>query len=89
MKSHYKRQFILTTCAILLPFLTWAHPEMKLKLNEDGSQYIKATLLNQIWLRYNQSNPGALQARIPADHSKQWQQQTVEFVHKTHLKMIA
>ena len=32
--------------------------ELRLKLNEDGSHYIKATILNQVWLRYNQSNPG-------------------------------
>lgn len=32
--------------------------EMKLKLNEDGSHYLKATFLNQVWFRYNQSNPG-------------------------------
>ena len=34
--------------------------EMKVKLNEDGSHYLKATFSNQIWLRYNQSNPGTL-----------------------------
>lgn len=32
--------------------------EMKLKLNESGSHYIKGTFLNQVWVRYNQSNPG-------------------------------
>jgi hypothetical protein len=34
--------------------------EIKLKLNETGSHYLKATFLNQIWLRYDQSNPGTL-----------------------------
>ncbi len=28
-------------------------------LNEDGSHYVKGTFLNQIWFRYNQSNPGS------------------------------
>ena len=32
--------------------------ELKLNLNDEGSHYIKATFLNQIWLRYNDSNPG-------------------------------
>ncbi|HKZ37196.1 MAG TPA: hypothetical protein VJ184_06070, partial [Chryseolinea sp.] len=32
--------------------------EMKLILNEDGSHYLKWTFLNQVWLRYNESNPG-------------------------------
>ena len=32
--------------------------ELKLNLNDTGSHYIKATFLNQVWLRYDQSNPG-------------------------------
>jgi hypothetical protein len=32
--------------------------ELKLNLNDSGSRYIKATFLNQVWLRYDQSNPG-------------------------------
>lgn len=31
---------------------------LKYNLNEDGSHYIQATMLNQVWLRYNESNPG-------------------------------
>jgi hypothetical protein len=31
----------------------------KLALNADGSRYVKFTLLNQAWARYNQSNPGS------------------------------
>lgn len=32
--------------------------ELRLKLNEDGSHYLKWTFSNQVWIRYNQSNPG-------------------------------
>lgn len=32
--------------------------ELRLKLNEDGSHYIKTTFSNQVWFRFNQSNPG-------------------------------
>jgi hypothetical protein len=32
--------------------------ELRYNLNEDGSRYVKATFLNQIWFRYNNSNPG-------------------------------
>ncbi len=32
--------------------------ELRLKLNEDGSHYIKATILNQVWFRFNESNSG-------------------------------
>ena len=31
---------------------------LKYNLNEDGSHYFQATFLNQVWLRYNESNPG-------------------------------
>ena len=51
----------LTTLALLsLPLLAPAQtlPDGKLTLNEDGSRYVKFTLLNQVWVRYNQSNPG-------------------------------
>ena len=30
----------------------------KLPLSADASHYVKFTLLNQVWMRYNQSNPG-------------------------------
>ena len=32
----------------------------KLTLNPDGSHYVKLTLLNQAWARFDQSNPGTL-----------------------------
>ncbi|MCC9137315.1 hypothetical protein ACFSKU_04895 [Pontibacter silvestris] len=32
--------------------------ELKYNLTPDGSKYIKATFLNQVWLRWNQSNRG-------------------------------
>lgn len=32
--------------------------ELVYYFNREGTQYIKATFLNQIWARYNQSNPG-------------------------------
>ena len=32
--------------------------ELRLKLNEDGTHYLKFTVLGQIWCRYNESNPG-------------------------------
>ncbi|MGB3948143.1 MAG: hypothetical protein WBM13_09165 [Bacteroidia bacterium] len=32
--------------------------ELKIILNQNGSHYVKFTFLNQIWIRYNDSNPG-------------------------------
>ena len=43
--------------------------EMKLKLNEDGSHYLKWTFLNQLWLRYNESNPGTMVLGEPASET--------------------
>ncbi|PZX64644.1 hypothetical protein [Hydrotalea sandarakina] len=31
---------------------------LRFSLNESGSQYFQFTFLNQVWLRYNQNNPG-------------------------------
>ncbi|MBL7871065.1 MAG: hypothetical protein JNM78_05605 [Cyclobacteriaceae bacterium] len=39
--------------------------ELKLNLNEEGSHYFKATFLNQVWVRYNESNPGSLVLNQP------------------------
>jgi len=43
--------------------------EMKLKLNDDGTHYLKWTFLNQVWLRYNQSNPGTTVLGENADNT--------------------
>jgi len=43
--------------------------ELRLKLNEDGSHYLKWTFLNQVWLRYNDSNPGTTVMGEPADQT--------------------
>jgi hypothetical protein len=39
---------------------------MRLSINEDGSHYLKWTFLNQVWLRYNDSNPGTMVLGEPA-----------------------
>ena len=43
--------------------------EMRLKLNETGSHYLKFTFLNQVWLKYNDSNPGTQVLSEPADQT--------------------
>jgi hypothetical protein len=43
--------------------------EMKLKLNEDGSRYLKWTFLNQTWIRFNDSNPGTTVLNQPANNT--------------------
>ncbi|MDQ3393704.1 MAG: hypothetical protein M3512_06280 [Bacteroidota bacterium] len=43
--------------------------ELRFPINEDGSQYVKFTFLNQTWLRYNQSNPGTLVNNEPVSQT--------------------
>src|SRR5260221_14540057 len=43
--------------------------ELRLKLNEDGSHFIKATFLNQIWFRYNNSNAGTTVLGSPSSET--------------------
>ncbi|OJJ19453.1 hypothetical protein BKI52_21840 [marine bacterium AO1-C] len=33
--------------------------KIRFRLNEDGSHYVRLTFLNQVWVRYNQNNPGS------------------------------
>ena len=40
--------------------------ELRLKLNEDGSHYLKFTVLGQLWFRYNESNPGTTVLKEPS-----------------------
>ncbi len=72
MKS--KTYFILALSLFSFPAFTFAQmqtdsiaptrkinkspKELKFSFNEDGSHYVKFTFLNQIWARYNDSNPG-------------------------------
>lgn len=43
--------------------------EMRLDLSEDGAHYLKWTFSNQVWLRYNDSNPGSTVMNEPATES--------------------
>jgi hypothetical protein len=43
--------------------------ELRLKLNQSGSHYLKATFLNQVWLKFNDSNPGTQVLGQPADQT--------------------
>jgi hypothetical protein len=40
--------------------------ELKLNLNEEGTRYLKWTFMNQVWIRYNDSNPGTSVLGEPA-----------------------
>lgn len=72
----------ITLCAIALTLVSFAaisqeavkeapkeKEELRWSLNEDGSHYLKFTFLNQIWFRYNDSNPGTLVMGEPAPNT--------------------
>lgn len=40
--------------------ITKAPKELKFLFNGEGSHYVKFTFLNQVWTRYNDSNPGTM-----------------------------
>ena len=51
-----------------LGFSNWKSPDpFKFNLNPDGSQYLKFGFLNQVWLRYEQNNPGSQVLGEPVD----------------------
>ena len=67
-----KKKLIILFWVFLSPYLLFGQAsieEMKLKLNDDGSHYLKLTFLNQIWLRYNDSNPGTTVMGEPASNT--------------------
>jgi hypothetical protein len=41
--------------------------ELRLKLNENGSHFLKFTVLGQVWVRYNESNPRTTVLGKPTD----------------------
>lgn len=43
--------------------------ELKYNLSQDGSKYVKATFLNQTWLRWNESNPGTTVNGVRQDNT--------------------
>ena len=67
------KYIIILLWVILTPYCIYgqsesnAQPkEMKFSLNDVGSHYLKWTFLNQVWLRYNDSNPGTTVLGEPA-----------------------
>ena len=68
-----KTKTILLVVLILIEIYSFAQvsqteknsEELRLNLNTNGSNYVKATILNQSWLRFNESNPGSLSLGDP------------------------
>lgn len=43
--------------------------DIRYNISADGKRYIKFTFTNQVWMRYNQSNPGTTVMGKPEDHT--------------------
>ncbi|HVM88263.1 MAG TPA: hypothetical protein VMT76_08740 [Puia sp.] len=43
--------------------------ELRLKLNDDGTHYVKLVLLGQLWFRFNQNNPSSTVLKQPANET--------------------
>ena len=66
--SRYFVKFTLSFLLIIIHYFAASQGEMpkpqetkelKYNLNQEGDHYIKATFLNQIWVRHTQNNPGS------------------------------
>ncbi|HEY9116655.1 MAG TPA: hypothetical protein VIN11_02450, partial [Roseivirga sp.] len=57
IKPFLKTLFLLS---IISSGLLAQNRDLRIKLNEDGSQYVRVTFLNQTWIRWTQNNPGSL-----------------------------
>jgi hypothetical protein len=66
MKREIGKCVLLVLILASAPLWVWTQTDLRLKFNEDGSRYVKLTFTNQLWLRYNQSNPGSLVLGEPA-----------------------
>ncbi len=51
------------------PPVTKEKEALKYNLNETGSHYFQATFSNQVWLRYNESNPGTKADGVAANQT--------------------
>ena len=61
MKSNFRYLSCALSLAVLPPLASaQALKDGKLPLNADGSHYFKLTVVNQVWARYNRSNPGTV-----------------------------
>lgn len=51
--------FLVGGLLLSITSYTQTYKDGKFYLNQDGSQFLKMTLMNQTWLRHNENNPGS------------------------------
>ena len=71
MKKIYITLIIILTCSVL--FVKAQNPllsdqSLKFRLNEEGTHYVRLTFLNQVWVRYTETNPGSTVFNSPVDN---------------------
>jgi hypothetical protein len=64
---------IVTIIILLITFKSFSQSTekdaLKFNLNPDGTHYFQAILLNQVWLRYNESNTGTMTQNVVSPHT--------------------
>lgn len=75
--QHFKRTLHMRKLMIagllllqpLIPFAQTNKDALKINLNADGTHYFQAIVLNQVWMRYNESNTGTLMQSTAAPNT--------------------
>ena len=62
---------ILLLTIYIIPSIIWAQQDKALTfyLSKDSSAYITASALGQVWVRYNENNPGSMAFTYPKDNT--------------------
>jgi hypothetical protein len=75
LRSIMKKNIIILSCMLVSCLVGFSQTqptsieELRIKLNDDGSRFLKMTFMNQTWLRFNQSNPGTTVLNEKADQT--------------------
>lgn len=66
MKKNLKYYILyFLSLPLLLSAQSGNKEDLKIKLSEDGKRFLQFTMLNQVWLRYNQSDDGTTVESVP------------------------
>ncbi len=64
-----KKSMLIVACLVSSSLLFGQIKELKYNLNDDGKNYLKLTALSQVWVRYNENNPGSKVYNDPQSES--------------------
>lgn len=68
--KHYAALCLVLSFTLCNPILSSAQSgNMRFDLDKEGTAYARLTFLNQVWVRYNQNNPGSTVDGFPEDNT--------------------